>query len=515
MAPLGDEPLGDATLGDLVLGDGGTPPALDVSYSLTIGPRTDCLQYVLNGWQIEEELNGRNLLRLPLVTHDGYIPTRGSRVVLTRGSRRLFAGFVWEVNTTSITQRFDGWLRSDVDCVDFNSLADRRIIGEVYVNQTLGSIVRDLVRQTLAAEGISDAGVQDGPLITAAVFPNITIAEALNRLSESTGYYWDIDYESVLHVFPRQLELAPFAIDSAASPVVINTFSHRQSLSEYRNIQLIDGGSAVTLPRTETIQADGTGRTYVTEYPIHAVPSLFINAVPVDPLTVGIRGIDEDKTWYWNKGQNTIGRDSGLPPLPSTDQLSVTYIGEYRIILQALDAAGITERRNAEGTSGFYEHVQVDQSLDNEDVVQSKGLALLNKFRLGSDLSVTVFREGLRPGQQILVTLSDLGLSAVPYLITRVTCQHQFTMELGTVQSDLRAWNVEMTTGELHGTFLDFWRTVYKRNPIALDPNAVVRSLLADQEAAAVGIVTTATLDNYAERDWGVSDWGRDEWANP
>lgn len=506
MAPLGDDALGEVPLGDL--GGGQQAGVTAEPYGLRIGQNPDCLQYLQPGWEIEEELNGRNTFHAVVVSRDGLIPTRGQEVVFTKGTRRLFAGMIYDRDTSSVAKSFNGYIKTEIQCVDYNALADRRIVAEVYENKHLGEIVSDLVAKTIASDHVSVAGVQGGPVLDIAIFPNISLTEAFDRLSELTGYYWDIDYENVLHFFPRQLELSPFAIDTSSTPdIIINNFRHRESLDQYRNVQYIDGGKAITAPRTEPVASDGVTRTYTLEFKVYGVPTLYVNGVGVDPFRVGIRGLDEDKDWYWAKGENTIGRDGSLEPLAAGDIVTVVYRGQYDILLQALDGAGINERRTVEGNSGLYEAILVDTSLDHEDVVQAKGRALLNKYRLGSQLTVTVQREGLRPGQQVMVNLPQIGILSTPYLITQVRCQHKY--------GDLRTWEAQMTTGELHSTFAEFWRTVYRRNPIALNASTVVRQLVPSQEPVGITVGLTTDFPDYAETEWGTSDWGRDEWSNP
>ncbi len=251
--PLGTAPLG----GDLP----GPPVGTTDNYQLRIGPYPDAINYVAyQSFRVSEQLNGRNTASFKLFIRDGFQPLRGHEVLLTLTEggtlTRLFNGFLFSRAARHLSKNLNtGVIEMDVECVDWNALADRRLIGEIYLNQTLGAIVRDVVAQTLVQEGVSDAGVQDGPMIEKVVFPNITVAEAFDLLSEATGYYWDIDYHKVLHFFERATELAPFALTVGANAILTN-FEDQETLAQYRNSQLVGGGKGTTEPRNESFRGD-------------------------------------------------------------------------------------------------------------------------------------------------------------------------------------------------------------------------------------------------------------------
>ncbi len=516
MSPFGDGPFGDGAFGDDLVGGPGPQPGAPEGLALRIGPRTDALQYLFyRSWRIQEQLNGRNTCSCTLLAADGFAPVRGQEFVLSLTEQGvttiLFAGSIFERKVRFLSEGRNDYVLIELECTDWNRLADRRKIGEVYEGKTLGFIVRDIVAQTLAAEGLTANGVEEGPVLTKVVFPNLSVQQAFDQLSEATGYYFNIDYLKDLKVFQRTSSQAPFAIVNGVN-AVFRDFREAQSLAQYRNSEFVDGGKGLTALRTESFKGDGTRRSWDTEYPLASMPTLYINSIQVDPARIGIRGVEDDKAFYWAKGETAVGQAASVasvtqPPLTATDILTVQYIGLFDIATEIIDFAKVAERQAIEGGTGLYEHVHVEDSLDGADVVAAKGLGLLKRYGLSSDVEFETDADGLAIGQELPITISELGITNQPYLIT--------AMEIESLVLSERRYRVRASTGEVKDTFKTFWQKVFEKNPITIREEAVVQTVSPLFETAMVGEVLTATLADYADRDWGDSEMGVDEWANP
>lgn len=505
MAPFGTIPFGGGPFGSGPLGTPGPVGGVADGYTLRIGPQTDAINYLFyNSYRLKETLNGRNTCSFKLVVQDGFLPVRGQEVHLALGSLTLFRGKVWQRKVRYLSLNTDtGWLTVDVECVDWNALADQRLIGEVYENESLDDIVRDIVSKTLFQEGVSDDGVRSGPIIAKAVFPNIPVAQAFDQLSEQTGYYWDIDYNKVLQFGPRNLALAPFDLTVGLNSILLD-FEDSETLSQYRNLQLIEGGKGITAVRTERLPGDGETRTWNVEYPIYAKPSIDIDGVPVDPNMVGIRGLDEGKRFYWNKGESAIGQDKDDTVIPSTDTIGITYQGLYDLLTEVIDPVGIADRQSVEGGTGLYEKLFSSNSLDGEDVTQQKGLGLIKKFSLGSDASVVTDTSGLSPWQQVKLTCSDMGITDRWYLVTEV---ESFPLVRTT-----RRTKAKITTGEYRGGFEEFWKRTLRHNPITIR-DQVLQTVVRLVEENTVSDADTVTLQVHTADEWGTSIEGESEWG--
>lgn len=505
MSPFASSPFGGGPFGGGPFGSPGPSGGVPDGYRLTIGPQTDAINYLYyNSYRLKAQANGRNTLSFRIVVADGFTPQRGQSVLLTYNGTRLFAGTVFSRRVAFLGHSSTGWLEMEIECVDRNALADRRLIGEVYLNTRLGDIYRDIVAQTLAAEGVTTEGVLDGPTVTKVVFNNIPVSQAFDQLFDLTGHYWNIDYYNVLTTGPRGIALAPFALDIGANGVM-RDFRDSETLAQYRNSQLVDGGKGITNSRTERFPGDGETRTWTVEYPIYEKPSLDIDGVPVNPALVGIRGLDEGKAYYWSQGSNQIGQDRNQTVIPSTDTIGITYRGLFDILTSVVDPNGIAERQAVEGGSGLYESIVSETNLDGDDVVQQRGLGLLRRYSLGSDIEVETDQDGLSVGQQVDVTIAPMGIAARTYLI--------MGLEMQGLSPDRRRYRIQATTGELRGNFTEFWKRVFRRNPLTQNDTTILQKVVQFRERTDTSDLVAVSGPAYVQQGWGDWVWGESEWG--
>lgn len=507
MAPFGSTPFASAPFGGGPLAGGpGPQPGAPSGLSLRIGPLVTGTSYLFyNSWRLHRQLNGRDTVSCTLLASDGYLPVLGQAFRLEQDGGRLFNGSIFDLDTKFIADGINGWLVHELACVDRNSVCDRRVIGEIYTNKSLGFIVRDIVARTIGQEGITADGVEEGPVLDRVIFPNIPVADAYNLLSARTGFYWYVDYYDTLHFFARNTSLAPFPIVNDANAVLKwRKFRNRESLAQYRNSQLVDGGQAVSLAEREVLASDGQTRTYTCGGDLAERPSLDLNGVPIPPEQLGLRGQEEGKVWYWELGKPSITRDAALAPLPATDLLGVTRRIYFDLDVKLTDFAKVAERALVEGGTGLYEHVHSETSLDGEEVITAKGEALLNRYGLSREKEFELDQAGLDVGQQVSVTVPEIGAIDELHLITE--------LDIESLLPDLQRYTVRCSTGELKSTFTEFWKKALGRNPVRINPEAVVQSVVPIYDEATIEDEVTVLLADLVPAEWGTAVMGEDEW---
>lgn len=371
--------------------------------------------YQAGSLQIQDALNERTIASFALKDPAGaYRPPVGAMVqIYDNAGILIFAGTVDEPDEeqplgTSL-------LAFEVPCVDWHQLADRHLVTETYANQTAGAIVNNLLTKYLAGEGVTAGTIQAGPTITSAVFPYVMVSQALQELSELTGYSWYIDANKTLHFFERSTNAAPWGIGTT-SP--IRKVKVRRTRAEYRNRQYVRAGQDISDARTENFKGDGAAKTFTVALPIALVPTVKVNGIA---KTVGIQGVDTGKDWYWNKGEKQVVQDSAAVALAATDTLEVTYQGFFPIVAVSDDPAAIAERQGVEGGTGVYEAVDDAPNLDRLAAAVEKADGLLRRYaRIGTTLEFETDRAGLKAGQILPVNLPEHALSG-SFLIDRVT----------------------------------------------------------------------------------------------
>lgn len=391
-----------------------------------------------------DNLNARNTCSFELVSTDGsYRPAVGAIVVIANGATKVFAGSIDSYEEEKGEGNSSLWY--SVDCVDYNQLLDRHLVAQAYDGDTLGDIVADILANFLAGEGVTATQVQTGPTITRAVFNYVSATAAFDELADASGFAWWIDYDKGLHFCDRTANAAPFSLtDSSAN---FRALKVRRTREQYRNKQYIRGGQALTASRSETLTGDGKTRVFPVAYPVGTTPTITLGGAS---KTVGIRGVDTGKDFYWNKGEREITQDDAGTLLTSASNLVIGYQGLYPILLAASDDSAVASMAASEGGTGVYEVITSAPEVDSDTMATEKANGLLRKYgRVPRYIEFETDSDGLFAGQLLPVTLTAHALSG-SYFIESVSGK------------DVDGRSLRYQVRALDGEALGGWETFFK-----------------------------------------------------
>lgn len=384
-----------------------------------------------------------------LVVGQEITPLLGQWIRFTLDTVPLFSGLLHEVERRYVSENNATHTLYAIQTVGWATICDRRLVLESYENQTAGFIFRDLVAIYLASEGFTVGTVDEGPVVSKAVFPDVTVAQAFDDLKAVSGLHWFCDEYKVLHLADTTCFVAPFGLDS--SNAIFRKINLKQSRDRYRNVQILKGGHGLSDPQTETFKGDGQDHPWTVSLPIGELQSVSLNGVD---HTFGIKQKDSGVEFYYQIDSTEISKDDTFPILISTDILTVVYRGLYPIKSQLDNPAQIAARQAIEGGTGRYEQIEVDESLDGEETVLEQVQGLMRQFGTIDQLvNAELFRDGLRAGQCLTITDPLLGLTG-DYLLTRVSCQ-QFV-------GAHRLYQIEASSGEARSDFREFFKKVWE-----------------------------------------------------
>lgn len=267
--------------------------------------------------------------------------------------------------------------------------------------------------------------IADGPTLPDVIFNYATCAACADAVAQKAGnYWWQIDQTRRFWFQPYAAIAAPWSLTADANNVVTDarngTVKVKRQKPLYRNRQYVRGATGQTSTQTETRKGDGNTVAFTFGYPFAKVPTVTVNGVS---KTVGIKGVDSGKDWYWNAGDPTLTQDSSGTKLVSTDTLQVVYVGQYPVIIISEDTAQITAQQTLEGggTSGKVEDMTEDTSLSTQDAAFAEAAALLAKYtQKAVTLQFQTKRAGLAPGQLLTVTIPQHGFAAAQFLIQSI-----------------------------------------------------------------------------------------------
>lgn len=396
---------------------------------------------------IKKAINERSLFDFQLKDVTGtYRPAPGQSVQLYDGATLVFGGIIDEVEEYRALG--NSMLVCEVPANDYHEIADRVLVAETYTGQTAGAIIEDIRSKYLNGEGVTAGTIQTGVTISKAVFNYIPVSQAYDEISEITGFQWEINPSKALSYFDRSTYAAPWGITSTSA---IRNVKVRKDRSQYRNRQYLRAGKQATDNQTREFAGDGKTTVFAVDYPIAETPTITVNAVA---KTVGIRGVETGKDWYWNKNDKSISQDSSGVALISTDTLTVVYKGYYPIIAVINDSGQIDARKAIEGGTGVYERIESKESIDSSEAAIEYAEGILRRYaKIGNVLTYETDVSGLDPGmlQNVVLPVHDLNDY---FLISQVTISDPGFQDQG-----LR-YNVTALDGEAVGGWSQFFRKI-------------------------------------------------------
>jgi hypothetical protein len=210
------------------------------TYALTIEGASKRMQ---EGFVIRELINGRNTINFGFASLDGsYRPALRDEVVLTEDAVRIFGGNIDQPTERSAAGHGSALL-TNVSAVDFNALADRRVVNGTLLAGTLKEKLEELEPFLTPYSVALDAGQVTGPSVPELTSTFMKISAILDRYSTLSGYVWEIDYNKELRMFSPASTVAPFDVvygDGTARNITVEP-----STNDYANsVWIIGGGSS-------------------------------------------------------------------------------------------------------------------------------------------------------------------------------------------------------------------------------------------------------------------------------
>lgn len=439
-----------------------------------------------------------------------FTPIIGYRVECYVEGDLIFRGKVSQLDYGGINDLMKQ-LEYTVTAVDLSEVADRRLVVGRF-NSTddktwnAGGIARFIVENYFLADGITIGTILDGHDIERRVYNYRKASDALTELAEENGYLWWITETGVFHFADRTSLTAPFNLwtgNRAYRNVRVS-----ETNEELRTVQYVRGGSG-GLDRTETFtgKADaGYGRRELTlHYPIantaDDLPEIMLRNTVIEDAEqrydwYQLRATcypDTSGDWYFETGQNWLRGGE----LITNHKIYIEYKALIPVLTVAQDEEATNERISAEGGSGLYEDIYIDESLEDNGIANQRADALLRRFsRPIKTVTYETWVPGLRPGAIQQMWHPELGLAG-DFIIESVTGAggletkrlHQFLYSVTARQGR-----------EAMGDWLDYFRRMM--------PNHTPRSGQEGDENLVMLRRKTVSLDSDVVVTWAIAGSG-------
>ncbi len=467
----------------------------DASGTVTAGIyATDALGKPTGAALCSGTTNGATLPLIPTPFGEARTITMTTEAVLESGTQYAIVvsvdanSVIWRYNTWDAGSNYPkGQLLTSADAgVTWTAQPTQDYIFAEYGRQlTAGDIVEDLYTKYLLPEGVTIGTIEDGVDIREMVVNYKPVSDAFDLMAEKSGYVWYIDDAKRLFFTTRLTTAAPFAI--VASDFCSD--SGRSELAEdnpqYRNRQFLRGGVNVVPNQVETFTGDGAIVAYACGYSMNAEPVVTVGGAAQAP---GIKGIDSAKDFYWAKGDPIIVFDAtAIPPLGNA--IVVTYTGEYPILVQVDNVAEQLVIKGIEGGTGITEGIDNAPEVATVAAAFTRAQEKLTYFGVdGYQLTFTISKWGLLPGQFVTITYPKYGLAASVLLVQSVGISEYAPGEL--------RYTIQAIQGPAVGDWTNFFKNMVDKSDerIVIGDDIVLMILTSVAEGVNISELVTETV---------------------
>jgi hypothetical protein len=361
-----------------------------------------------------------------------YFPEDSQVSIYNAASTLIFAGYLSAPKYGK--PGFAKILYHALQARDKHWLADKRRVVGSWVGYTGAWIARYILTNYLAAEGVTigviydDNTISDTRLcgdstlcgeaigvISSIAFDYCKASEAFDQIvasisSSGVPFYWQIDYSAQYRLVPYTAIVNSVLIDGSQIDEVVNPPAVTRSNPKYRNTMILKGGTIETVTQSETRKGDSNTQSWPMGFALSRVPTVTVNSVV---KTVGIRGVDSGKDFYWSRGEFEISQDSGATKLTSSDTLAISYVGTYKNTAIVSNSAQIALQASIDGSSGIVDEVE-DIALTSLDAQLQVAGARLTRYAVQSPpvFEFTTRDTSFSHGQLATVDIPDLSLNA-------------------------------------------------------------------------------------------------------
>ncbi len=423
-------------------------------------------------------------LQFSLEYHAGqtFRPEVSSLVEMLDGDTRIFYGRI-----TSIDQSIesDSIVSYDIRCNDIGRDLTRYLANETYEKMSVNDIITALL-EDFSDGTFTTNNVNCDIEITKITYDRVNTWDAINQLADLTNYSWYVDYDKDIHFFPKNNEPAPINISDDSDNFIFESLKISNDITQIKNRVMIKGGEVEGDPRTEYFDGNGTRDTFVTANKFARLPTVLVDGVE-QAVGIDYLSSEEDFDCFWDYNQKYIRFKEDTIPPAGTNNISVTGIPLYNIIIQMEEPTSIANY----GVAEFYKNVPDIKSREDA-ILYAK--AQIEAYRAGIDEGeFQTYTSGLRSGQIISISSTLMGISE-QFVIQSV----DFSM----LTQEKFKYQVKLASVKSIG-IIDFLINLLKNNKLALEKGgeSVIEKTTYPIEKMAMSDAIAIDTDDYPQSE--------------
>jgi len=326
------------------------------------------------------------------------IPKVGEEVLVYDGANKIFAGTILRTERGLKGAKFE---TISVDAEDYTHNLGRSLIVEKYADKTVNQIIADLLSKYHT--DFTDDYVNCTITIKTITFNNVSVLEAIQKLSAATNYRWYVDYDKKVHFFAKGSETSPFNLTDTNGKYIFKSLVLRDDISQLRNSVKIRGGDIVGVSRTELFSGDDQKLIFALSNKFSEMPTVTVSGTP---QSVGAEHLakEEDYNCFWNFNEKYVRFSSSATPVSGTNNIVIVGTPLIPIIVRKMNKTSI----NQYGRIEFYKRDATIRSKEEAaQYAEAELSAYANSIVEGS---FETYESGLESGQVINIqsTIRDI-----------------------------------------------------------------------------------------------------------
>lgn len=356
-------------------------------------------------WTLNEKINNKDTFSFTIEDANGATIEPLLEIYLYDDTTYIWGGVIKSVGIVKLNPNT---IRYSVKAEDFTSLTERPLIVRSYENRTIAQIINSLITTYFSQYGITEGNNVISTEIKLITFNYEYGDNVLNQLKNFGNFQWNVSKDKVLDFT---------MINSTTSTTTLtNELSLSKDLSadNYRNTQYGKGKKKRTTYQSEkpmTPKPDGETREFFSTYPIAEEPVIETNVDGAGWVekTVGVKGLQEDREFYWSYNSTQISQDEDgivLTDANATDdEIRISYYGLIPLLVVSQDTSEVLEH-------GKFEHYIYNQHLESTIDAKNYVTTLLKKYSNDADdISFIIQNKTYEVGEQIPITDTLLNIS--------------------------------------------------------------------------------------------------------
>lgn len=335
-----------------------------------------------------------------------YKPKFFDEVRLYHSEEHVFTGKISDIKEDPFGRT--DTMRYRVKALNTSIELQKTIFSANFSNKTDGEIVTSIINDK-APEGFTADNVSGNKDVEFISFNQVTITDALQRLSRLYNKHFYVDKKKDVHYFSKFTEGAPFDLNRSNNQYIKSSLKKTTDGSQLANEVVVRGGKTETSTYTDTITVSGSNsKSFNITFKMSNLTVELDTGGGFVTQDKGLEGIDDFKAnggtadYLYNYQTRTIRFNSTL-----SDGDKIKFSGNRKLDVRSIAVDGPSIDKYGRQTK-----IIEEKGIESNDVARDRAQAELDAYSEPvEEIKFETETAGLRAGQTINYTDNNRGIN--------------------------------------------------------------------------------------------------------